>query len=104
MKGCDIYQDHLQNMTEAEAERAREAARVVEAHHNSTIGAVQPPAQQPHQGILNNPQLLALYNAIPHDGQPELLAEMERGDGIEDLQAIVIRWMMMATTDAHVKA
>ena len=41
MKGCDIYQEHLRNMAEAEAERAHEAARAAEAHHNLTIGAVQ---------------------------------------------------------------
>ena len=57
--------------------------------------------QQPPQSILNNPRLLGLYDAIPHTGRPEILAEMEMGGGMEDLQAIVIHWMTMATAGAE---
>ena len=91
-------------MAEAEAERVREAARVAESQHESNGETVHPPAQHPPSSAFNNPRLLTLYNATLRDGQLEFLAEMERGGGIEALQAIVIRWMMTATAGAHVNA
>ena len=43
-----------------------------------------------------------MYNTIPHAGRPELLAKMEEGGEMEDVEAIVIHWITMAAADAHV--
>ena len=53
-------------MVEVEEEQGREAVWVSEAHLTSAIEAAQPNQQQPPPSILANPQLLGMYNAIPH--------------------------------------
>ena len=107
MKGCNIYQEHLLNLAEAEAARVREAvgaaeaAGAAEAQYSESFHS---PVQQAPSSTITDPKLLALYNATPREGQPEFLTKMERGGRIEALQAIVIRWMMTATAGAHVNA
>ena len=48
-----------------------------------------------------DPKLLELYNATPLGGRSELLAKINAGGQMEELQAIVIHWMMKATAGAH---
>ena len=84
-------------------------SQVFEAQHS--VGAAPPTdveAQQLqqhwHPSLRDNPYPIQLYSAAPYEARPELLAKIEAGVNVEDLQSVVIQWMIEAATSSHANA
>eukprot|EP00579_Thalassiosira_antarctica_P002293 CAMPEP_0201873480 /NCGR_PEP_ID=MMETSP0902-20130614/5969_1 /ASSEMBLY_ACC=CAM_ASM_000551 /TAXON_ID=420261 /ORGANISM="Thalassiosira antarctica, Strain CCMP982" /LENGTH=207 /DNA_ID=CAMNT_0048400087 /DNA_START=69 /DNA_END=693 /DNA_ORIENTATION=+ len=120
-KGCEHYRRFLLEKANAEGQRALTARRVAEAQDQVTasqvseaqhsVGAAPPTGAEAHQlqqhwhpSLRDNPCLIQLYSAAPHEARPELLAKIEAGVKGGDLQSVVIQWMMEAATSSHANA
>ena len=64
----------------------------------------QQPQQPWHSSRVTDQRLVNLYRETPHGARPNLIAKTEAGVQMEDLQAVIIQWIMVAAAGSHVNA